>query len=58
LLLLGLFGCGQVYDESGRADPGSWWSWVCEDGGPIPDSGCLPGPSCPDGEVVDTDGGC
>ena len=40
-------GCGLgTYDDSGGAEPGTWWPWVCPDGGvPRADAGCLPAPS-------------
>jgi hypothetical protein len=44
---LALAGCGSVYDDSGAAEPASWWPWVCPDGGLAPDSGCLPSPTGP-----------
>jgi hypothetical protein len=52
-----------LYDDSGRADPGQWYPWVCPDGGDAlaPDSGCEPRP-CADAAVEGgkdgKDGGC
>jgi hypothetical protein len=56
----GLSGCGPLYDDSGSADPIAPWPWVCPDGRPAPDSGCLPAPNCPDGGAIDAgaDGDC
>ena len=57
---LGLAACGSgLYDDSGQPAPGQWWPWVCADGGPAPDSGCLAPPAC-DGGSGDggIDGGC
>ncbi|MGO8994574.1 MAG: hypothetical protein ACLQVI_14755 [Polyangiaceae bacterium] len=45
LVLLCLAGCTPLYNDDGSADPASPWPWVCEDGGPAPDSGCLPAPT-------------
>jgi hypothetical protein len=53
MALPGLLACGSSYDDSGAPDPASWWSWICPDGAPAPDSGCRPPPSCPDGEAGD-----
>jgi hypothetical protein len=50
--LLGLLGCGPLYDDSGTANPGARWPWVCSDGGLAPEAGC-PRPACPDSEVTD-----
>jgi hypothetical protein len=58
LAALGLLRCG--YSDTGTPDPGtSWWPWVCDDGGPAPDSGCLPtqGDAGPPDAVVDSDMG-
>ena len=42
-------GCGfGTYVDTGSAEPGQWWPWVCPDGGaPSPDGGCPP-PPCSD----------
>jgi hypothetical protein len=58
--LAGLVGC-ELYDDTGAPDPASQWSWVCSDGGPAPDSGCVPPPACADAGARDegaSDGGC
>ncbi|MGA2449233.1 MAG: hypothetical protein ABTD50_11185 [Polyangiaceae bacterium] len=58
--LLVVLGCNALYDDSGSAEPASWWSWVCPDGAAAPESGCPAIPACPDsgaGEDGD-DGGC
>jgi hypothetical protein len=34
-------GCNDSYDDRGEPNPASWWPWVCDDGGPAPESGCL-----------------
>ena len=46
-LLIGLastaaIACGPYYDDDGSPDPGPRWPWVCPDGAPAPDAGCLP----------------
>ena len=38
---LGLSACTTVVNDDGSANPASWWPWVCADGGPAPDGGCL-----------------
>lgn len=51
-LVLGLaiatpsIGCGfGTYDDTGSAEPGAVWPWICPDGGsPNDDAGCLPDP--------------
>lgn len=53
--------CGSAYDDTGTADPASWWGpWVCDDGGLAPESGCLPPLACPADGAMDggPDGGC
>jgi hypothetical protein len=57
---LGLSACNPFDNDTGTAEPRSWWPWVCADGGPATDAGCLPMPRCPDGEALDAgvDGGC
>lgn len=47
LAVLGLAGC-DLSTDTGSAEPGNVWPWVCPDGAPAPDAGCLPIPSGPD----------
>jgi hypothetical protein len=47
-----------LYNDSGSADPGSVWPWVCPDGAPAPEAGCPPAPGCSDGGDGRADGGC
>ena len=49
-----LTACGPVDHDDGAPDPGSWWPWVCADGGPAPDSGCT---LDADGSVIEAEGG-
>jgi hypothetical protein len=51
---LGVAACGfGTDDDTGRAQPGLWWPWVCPDGGtPNADNGCLPAPDAADGGGV------
>ncbi len=60
VVVLILVDCGPWYNDSGAADPASWWPWSCDDGGPAPESGCPPPAICPDGGADDAgaDGGC
>ncbi len=51
--------CGLgLYDDDGSAAPGTWWPFVCPDGGPVElDGSCLP--PCPDGGADGApDGSC
>jgi hypothetical protein len=35
--------CGLgTYDDTGAADPGLSWPWVCPEGGSLTEDGCVP----------------
>ncbi len=36
-----LLACTPMSDDTGAPEPASWWPWVCEDGGPAPEAGCV-----------------
>jgi hypothetical protein len=55
-----LAACGRgLYDGTGDPAPGSWWPFVCPDGGDVDAEGGCALPLCPDGSSEgDANGRC
>jgi hypothetical protein len=49
-----LVACTPMSDDTGAPEPASWWPWVCADGGPAPEAGCV---SVPEDSGAEGDAG-